>query len=34
MQSGTAGTFVEVEDCEIDKAFDASILRKNQDEEK
>ena len=34
MHSGTAGTFVEVEDCEIAKAFDASILCKNHDEEK
>ena len=34
VHSGTAATFVELEDCNISEAFDASILKKNHDEQK
>jgi len=34
VHSGRPATFVELEDCNISEAFDASILKKNHDEQK
>jgi len=34
VHSGTAATFVELEDCDIFEAFDARILKKNHNEQK
>jgi len=34
LHSGTVVTFVELEDCDLEKAFDASALWKNHEEER
>lgn len=34
MHSGTAATYIELEDCDVDKAFDISVLQQAHDEER
>ena len=34
LHSGTAATFIELEDCDLEKGFDASALWKTHEEEK